>query len=250
MNKISFCIANWKMNKTLKESIDYIENIKAMDLSKSNSQMIICPSYLPLNDLIKYENKIDKISFGAQNISSKSEGSFTGEVSVEMLESIGCKWVIIGHSERRLIMKETDSDIAQKMKLAYNSNLNPVLCIGETFAEKNRGKTHEVLERQITTAFQYIEFQNSNQILIAYEPIWAIGTGTAADRNSIEANLQIIKNIINNIDTKDCNIYLLYGGSVDENNASDIFSIDDVNGFLIGTSSLDAKRFYDIYRQI
>jgi len=250
MNKPSFCIANWKMNKTLEEATDYIEKIKEMDLSKSNSKMIICPSYPNLNNLIKCGDKINEITFGAQNVSSENKGSFTGEVSISMLESVGCNWVIIGHSERRLIMQEKDSEIAKKMKLACNSTLNPILCVGETFSENKDGKTHEVLERQINTAFENIKLQDKKKILIAYEPIWAIGTGTAADRRSIENNIQIIKNIINNINTKNCNIYLLYGGSVDENNASDIFSIEDVNGFLIGTSSLDAKRFYDIYRQI
>ena len=250
MSKTSFCIANWKMNKTIQEATDYIEKINKMDLSKSSAKMIICPSYTNLNDLIRYENKINKITFGAQNVSSENKGSFTGEVSISMLESIGCSWVIIGHSERRLIMQEKDSEIARKIELVYNSTLNPILCIGETSAENKNGETHKVLERQINTAFEYLDFENNKEILIAYEPIWAIGTGTAADRKSIENNIKIIKNIINNINTKNCNIYLLYGGSVDENNASDIFSIDDVNGFLIGTSSLDVERFYDIYRQI
>ena len=250
MNKPSFCIANWKMNKTFEESIDYMRIIETMDLSKSNSKVIICPSYLVLNNLIKRGKQISDISFGAQNVSSEIEGSFTGEVSINMLKSISCKWVIIGHSERRLIMKETDSEISKKMKLAYNADLNPILCIGETFEENQNNETNKVLERQILTAFESLNFKKNSQILIAYEPIWAIGTGIAADKNSIKSNIQIIKNIINNIDTKDCNICLLYGGSVDERNATDIFSIENVNGFLIGTSSLDAKKFCDIYRQI
>ena len=250
MNKPAFCIANWKMNKTLQEAADYIEKIKKMDLSKSTSKMIICPSYPNLNDLIKSGNKINKIAFGAQNVSSQIEGSFTGEVSISMLESVGCTWVIIGHSERRLIMQEKDSEIAKKMKLVCNSTLNPILCVGETFAENKNGKTYEILEKQIITAFENVDFEKKRQILIAYEPIWAIGTGVAADKDSIENNIQIIKNIINNINTKDCNICLLYGGSVDVNNAADIFNIKDVSGFLIGTSSLTVENFYDIYRQI
>jgi len=250
MNKPSFCIANWKMNKTFEESVNYMKIIEIMDLSKSNSKIIICPSYLVLNNLIKRRKETSDITFGAQNVSSEIEGSFTGEISIDMLKSISCKWVIIGHSERRLIMKETDSEIAKKMKLVYNADLNPILCIGETFEENQNNETHKVLERQILTAFESLNFKKNSQILIAYEPIWAIGTGIAADKDSIKNNIQIIKNIINNIDTKDCNIYLLYGGSVDANNAANIFSIKDINGFLIGTSSLDAKKFYDIYRQL
>jgi len=250
MIKPSFCIANWKMNKNLLESIAYLEEIKKIDLSITESEMIICPSYLALNDLILYEDKIKGISFGAQNVSSEREGSFTGEVSISMLESINCKWVIIGHSERRLIMKETESEIAKKMQLVYKSKLTPILCVGETFLQKKNKETHVILEQQIITAFESVDFKKKKKILIAYEPIWAIGTGVPADKLSIENNIQIIKNIINNIDTKDCNIYLLYGGSVDENNVANIFGINDINGFLIGTSSLSAKIFYDIYRQI
>ena len=128
--------------------------------------------------------------------------------------------------------------------------MKPIVCVGEALDERNAGQTKEVLRKQIENGFNNLEGINGENLILAYEPIWAIGTGTAADIKSIENNIQIIKNIINNINTKNCNIYLLYGGSVDENNASDIFSIDDVNGFWIGASSLDAKRFYDIYRQI
>ena len=138
MIKPSFCIANWKMNKNLLESITYLEEIKKTDLSITKSEMIICPSYLALNDLILYEDKIKGISFGAQNVSSETGGSFTGEVSISMLESINCKWVIIGHSERRLIMKETESEIAKKMQLVYKSKLTPILCVGETFLQKKK----------------------------------------------------------------------------------------------------------------
>ena len=167
MNKISFCIANWKMNKNLQEATDYMEEIQKMDLLESDSKMIICPSYPNLNDLIKCGNKINEIAFGAQNVSSEMQGSFTGEVSISMLESIGCSWVIIGHSERRSIMQETDSEIANKMELVCNSALNPILCVGETFAENKNGETCQVLERQIITAFKNIDFKKNQQILIA-----------------------------------------------------------------------------------
>ena len=123
--------------------------------------MIICPSYLALNDLILYEDKIKGISFGAQNVSSEREGSFTGEVSISMLESINCKWVIIGHSERRLIMKETESEIAKKMQLVYKSKLTPILCVGETFLQKKNKETHVILEQQIITAFESVDFKDS-----------------------------------------------------------------------------------------
>ena len=250
MNKTSFCVANWKMNKDFNESIFYLEKLKKIDLSENKSNIIICPSYLDLHELVKYKEKIKGIDFGAQNVFSEPKGSFTGEISVSMLESIGCKWVILGHSERRVVLGETDLDIAKKMKLVYESKLNPILCIGESLLEKEQKETSVVLKRQINTAFNSIDFKKNKNILIAYEPVWAIGTGVAASVADITNNIKIIKNIIKNIDTKDCNIYLLYGGSVDGNNASNIFSINEVDGFLIGTASLSIESFYKIYRQI
>ena len=250
MGKISFCVANWKMNKNFNESIDYLEKLKTLDLSAGQSNMIICPSYLDLHELIKYKKAIKDIDFGSQNVSCEIKGSFTGEISVSMLESVGCSWVIIGHSERRAVLKETDLDISKKMKLVYNSKINPILCIGETLLEREKKETPLVLKRQIVTAFKEVDFKKNKTILIAYEPIWAIGTGEAANITDIDKNIKIIKNIINDINTKDCNICLLYGGSVDVNNAADIFNIKDVSGFLIGTSSLTVENFYDIYRQI
>ena len=250
MNKKSFCIANWKMNKNILESISYLEDFNKFDLSVSKSEIIISPSFLYLNTLINHNSDWDRINFSAQNVSHEKKGSFTGEVSIDMLESIACKWVIIGHSERRLILKETEPDISKKMQLVCNSNVNPILCVGETLKERKNNETSKILNSQIITAFEKINFTRNNKILIAYEPIWASGTGIAADMNSIEENIQIIKNIINNIDTKDCNIYLLYGGSVNEYNTAEIFSINDINGFLIGSSSLNARTFYNIYKQI
>ena len=262
MDKKSFCIANWKMNKNISECIEYLETFNSFDLSVSNSEIIISPSFLYLNTLIKENCNPNRINFSAQNVFNEERGSFTGEVSIEMLESIKCKWVIIGHSERRVIMGETESDISKKMHLVYISNLTPILCIGETFKEKENipypllldteenNQTEKVLNSQIFTAFEKIDFTKNKTVLIAYEPIWAIGTGLAADRNTIEKNIGIIKNIINNINIKNCNISLLYGGSVDEYNADEIFSIPDIKGFLIGSSSLDAQRFYNIYKQI
>ena len=250
MSKQSFCIANWKMNKNIKESVDFLNKISKKDLSVSNSQMIICPSFLSLK--LYWSDIKDYISFGSQNVSSFEKGSFTGEISISMLEeeNIFCDWVIIGHSERRMIFKETNEDISNKMKLVYNSSLNPILCIGESLEEKNNDLTSQVLEKQIHLAFSKIDFSIAKDILIAYEPVWAIGTGIAANIDVIEKNMKLIKKMINNINTNNCNIYLLYGGSVNEDNAAEIFSLNDVNGFLIGGASLEVESFYSIYKQI
>ena len=247
MTKKSFCIANWKMNKNIKQSIDFLNKINNKDLSVSDSKMIICPSFL---SLMIDSSKNNDISFGSQNVSSFTEGSFTGEISISMLEDIACDWVIVGHSERRMLFNETDNDVADKMKLIYSSSLNPILCIGESLEQKNNNLTSEVLERQIDLALSKIDSNINKDILIAYEPIWAIGTGIAADIDIIEKNMKLIKKMINNINANNCNIYLLYGGSVNKDNASEIFSLIDVNGFLIGGASLEVESFYSIYKQI
>ena len=247
MNKKSFCIANWKMNKNIDESIDFLNKLKNKDLSISNSQVIICPSFLSLS--INHE-KNNKINFGAQNVSYSDRGSFTGEISINMLENINCEWVIIGHSERRILFNEKDVDVSNKIKIVYDSSLSPILCIGESLQQKNNNQTDIILETQIQSAFSKINFKKDKNILIAYEPVWAIGTGVAAEIDVIEKNMKLIKKIINKISTNNCNIYLLYGGSVNEDNAADIFNLTDVNGFLIGGASLEVESFYGIYKQI
>tara|TARA_Y100000814_G_C12305030_1_gene393110 strand:- start:392 stop:1135 length:744 start_codon:yes stop_codon:yes gene_type:complete len=247
MNKKSFCIANWKMNKNIDESIDFLNKLRNKDLSVSNSQIIICPSFLSL--AINHE-KNNKINFGAQNVSYSHRGSFTGEISINMLENINCEWVIIGHSERRILFNEKDVDVSNKIKIVYDSSLSPILCIGESLQQKNNNQTDIILETQIQSAFSKINFKKDKNILIAYEPVWAIGTGVAAEIDVIEENMKLIKKIINKISTNNCNIYLLYGGSVNKDNAADIFNLTDVNGFLIGGASLEAESFYGIYKQI
>ena len=244
INKKSFCIANWKMNKTLDESKVYLDQLSSKDLSVSNSNLIICPSFISLS-LMSLFKENSSIIFGSQNVSHKRKGALTGEISISMLENIDSKWVIIGHSERRKLFLETNDHISSKMKLVLSSKLNPILCIGETLEERNNNLTKNILENQLKTAFSKVDFNScsNKDILIAYEPIWAIGTGISADIETISNNITIIKNIINNYDINNCNIYLLYGGSVNEINAAEIFNINNMNGFLIGTSSFRCRYF-------
>ena len=247
MSKKSYCVANWKINKNLDESADFLNQLKGKNLSISNSEIIICPSFISLVFGFK---KNENISFGSQNVSSFKKGSYTGEISIDILENIHCDWVILGHSERRRLFHENDEDIANKMNLVYKSSLNPILCIGESLEEKNNNETDTILDKQIKSGFSKIDFKIQKNILIAYEPIWAIGTGLSAELNIIERNMGLIKKIINNISTNNCNIYLLYGGSVNEHNAAEIFALNDVSGFLIGRASLEVESFYGIYKRI
>ncbi len=247
MIRKKICVANWKMNKNFTQSEDFLKEISQKDLSSNSCELVICPSY---DSLFLFSRSDSGLSFGAQDVSHLNNPSSTGEISVDMLTSNNCKYVIIGHSERREFLGETNETISLKMKQVYDSELIPILCIGETLEEKLNELTSGILENQIKKAFSKIEFKSKKNILIAYEPVWAIGTGQAADNNTIKYNMDLIKKIINNIYTKNCNIYLLYGGSVNENNASEIINIDNVDGFLIGSASLEADSFYKIFKQL
>ena len=247
MNNRKYCIANWKLNKNSFQAIEYLNKLQTFDFYSSNS-IIICPSFISLNEMISLNNN-KNIGFGSQDVSCELNGSFTGEISIDMLENINCEWSIIGHSERRMFFNETDEMIALKMKRVFNSRIKPILCIGESSEDKKNNKTEFVLEKQLLSAFKYINLKISKDILIAYEPIWAIGTGEAAQNHVIEESMKIIKNIIKKININNCNIWLLYGGSVNEKNASNILEIDNVSGFLIGSSSLNVDEFYGIYKK-
>jgi triosephosphate isomerase len=157
-----------------------------------------------------------------------------------MLEELNCKWSIVGHSERRQLLGESNDMIAEKLKLLYNKSLiKPIFCIGETLDEMKANKTQYILELQIESGMTDLNFNSGKDLLIAYEPVWAIGTGVSADIDTIYKNINIIKDFIKKFDTKNCNIYLLYGGSVNQDNASEIYSLNEVSGFLIGSISAD-----------
>ena len=249
MSKKSFCIANWKIYLNNIESINFMKKFTEYKISNNNCEVVICPSFtsIPLMvDLVKDK----RISMGSQDISIFKKGAYTGDISIDMIEELGCKWAIVGHSERRQFYNETNEIIRNKMKLVYNdSGLSPILCIGESLEEMNSGLTDEIITNQLEISLIDVNFNSKKNILIAYEPVWAIGTGVSADIEVISKNMKIIKDFIENLNTKKCNIYLLYGGSVNENNASEIFELNEVDGFLIGSASTDPDKFYSIYKQ-
>jgi len=236
------CVANWKMNMSITDIDKYISNFNTYNLNP-NVKYVLCPSFvhlLQINEL----NNLNNYFLGAQDISYHLNGAFTGEVSINMLEDVNCSYVIIGHSERRQYHNESNIIVNKKLEIINKTNLSPIVCIGETYEERQSGKQLDVIERQINDIYKDINI--NNDIIIAYEPIWAIGTGLAADIDMITTMHNHIENIIKKMYKNNCNIYLLYGGSVNESNASNIASINNVNGFLIGSSSLNPLEFYNI----
>ncbi|MEG2609817.1 MAG: triose-phosphate isomerase [Bacilli bacterium] len=235
MNKI--VVANLKMNMTFLETNEYI---KELDQNILDKNVIICPSslYLPL-----YLNK--NYSVGCQNCYSENSGAFTGEISPKQINSLGVEYVILGHSERRTILHERNEEINKKIKKAVTNNLNVILCVGETKEEKDKIMTDKILERQIINCLTGIGTSDAKNIIIAYEPIWSIGTGLTPTEKEIQITIMNIKEILKNL-YKELNFKVLYGGSVNEENITSINQIKEISGVLVGGASMDAKKLKKI----
>ncbi|WP_028950432.1 triose-phosphate isomerase [Sulfurihydrogenibium subterraneum] len=237
--------ANWKMNKTVAESIEYIEVFKELVKYVEGVDIMIAPSFTSLSSVSVLIEKTN-ISLGAQNMFYAERGAYTGEISPIMLDELNVKYVILGHSERRHIFGEKDEMINKKVLTAVEFGLRPILCVGETLEERELGKTMNVVERQIRAGVAGLEREIS-LIDIAYEPVWAIGTGVNATVEQAQEVHHFIRNLINDISKgNDKDTRILYGGSVNEKNASELIKAPDVEGFLVGTASLDPQKFYKI----
>lgn len=237
---------NWKMNKLPNEAIKFIEDLIPL-VKDSENEVILCVPYTDLfYSLLIAQNS--NIKIGAQNMHWEESGAYTGEVSAEMLKSIGVEYVIIGHSERRQYFGETDETVNKKVKKAHKVGLKPIVCVGENLIQKEEGKTIEIITNQTKLALEGLSENQVQNTIIAYEPIWAIGTGKTA--TPIDANNAIheIRNEILNIYGQNTasRVIIQYGGSVKSNNAKELFSMPDINGGLVGGASLNAKEFSEI----
>ena len=242
------CVAgNWKMNKSVQESISLVKDLMPGLDKIENVDSVICPPFTALakvSDLIKGS----KIELGAQNLYWEEQGAYTGEISPGMVGEIA-EHVILGHSERRAYFLETDESINKKILAAVKVGLKPILCVGETLEENEKGKTGDVVKRQLTGALKNVSIENLGKMMIAYEPVWAIGTGKAA--TAAGAN-QIIKEFIRDevasLYSSDAakKIRILYGGSVKPDNAKEYFQQPDIDGALVGGASLKADAFIKI----
>ncbi len=239
---------NWKMNMNLSGTIELISAIKnELNKSDSKTEVIVCPPFTSLETAVTVL-KGTSIKVGAQNMHYESDGAFTGEISADMLKSVGCEYVILGHSERRTIFGETDDIINMKVKKALSSGLKPIFCVGETLEERESNLTEKVVESQVKNGLSGISEHELSDLIIAYEPVWAIGTGKTASPEQAQEVHKFIRNLISKLysDNLSENLVIQYGGSVKPDNAVELFSQPDIDGGLIGGASLKTDSFVSI----
>lgn len=241
---------NWKMNMDYAEGISLFSEIVNMvrDEQKGNQQAIICAPFIHLNSLAKLGGTT--VQIGAQNCHQHESGAYTGEISAKMIKSVGCNYVIIGHSERRQYFAENDQLLADKTTAALNNGLIPIFCIGETLDERNNGDYFEVIKSQLTKGVFSLSPEDFSKIIVAYEPVWAIGTGlTASSAQAQEVHAFIRAEVASKFGAAVADgLSILYGGSCNPKNAAELFAQQDIDGGLIGGASLKSRDFTDIVK--
>ena len=246
-------IANWKMNLQYDEVKKLTSNIiKGIDDNFNETKKILCVPFIYIKTVQKLLNDKENIFVGAQNCNENQDGAFTGEVSCSMLNSIGIKYVIIGHSERREYYYESDEIIKNKIFQAINNNIIPIFCFGETLEARENKSYYNCVESQIEKSLFRLNSNQISNIILAYEPVWAIGTGKVPELNEIEQMHKFIREKIKSKYDKliSRNISILYGGSVNSSNAKNIFNLPNVNGGLIGGASLNSDEFLRIVKEL
>ena len=233
---------NWKMNKTPSEGKIFSEKMVQKLGSKSSVDVIVCPPFTGLSSLVTST----KFHLGAQNCHFEGSGAFTGEISTSMLLNCNVEYVILGHSERRAIFHEKNNDIGQKVAKVLSAGMKPILCVGETIDELNDGLAKETVQRQLQLGLKNVN--SFNNIVIAYEPVWAIGTGLTASVEKVSEIHSFIRTTLKDLssESESNNVPIIYGGSVNSDNADELINANAVNGFLIGGASLDVDKFVEI----
>jgi triosephosphate isomerase (TIM) len=240
---------NWKMFKTPEQAASFIRDFLPLVAGHDRDEVLVCPTYVCLPAAVEAA-KGSAVSIGAQNLHWEKEGAFTGEVSAEMLLAVGCTHVIIGHSERRQYFGETDDTVNLRLKSALKAGLTPIVCVGEVIEEREAGLTEDVLRRQCLRAFHALSAKKAEKMVVAYEPVWAIGTGkTATPQIAAEAHSVIRGEAAKAFgDEYAERLRILYGGSVKPDNAKALMSESEIDGALVGGASLDPKSFAAIVK--
>jgi len=237
---------NWKMNMLPNEAISFIEQITPV-VKDTKNEVILCVPYTDLfYSLLTAQNT--NIKIGAQNMHWEEKGAYTGEISGQMLKSIGVEYVIIGHSERRQYFAETDGTVNKKVKAALANELKPIICVGETLEQRENGTAEEVITKQTKLALEGISKDEMENVILAYEPIWAIGTGKTATSEDANNSIKWVRNKVQELYGEEVadQVIILYGGSVKAENAKELFSTTDIDGGLVGGASLKVDEFSKI----
>ena len=240
---------NWKMNKTVAEAIDLVKGCQRELTNVKEVDIVVCPPFTALSEVSKAVLN-SNIRLGAQNMSEHKYGAYTGEIAAGMLKEFSVRYVILGHSERRQYFHETDDIVAKKALAAHNAALKPIVCVGETLAQREGNLTQKVLQTQVTGSLNGLSGEQAEETIIAYEPVWAIGTGkTATAAQAQEAHAFIRHLLIKMFDeTVARRVRIQYGGSVKPGNARELMSLPDVDGALVGGASLEDRGFADIIK--
>lgn len=238
--------ANWKMNNTVKESKELVKNLLPL-INEAECEVVLCPPFTALK-AVKGLLKGSRVKLGAQNVHFAQSGAYTGEISADMLKELKVEYVIIGHSERRQYFGETDETVNKKIKTCLAKKLKPIVCIGETLQEREQGLTEEVLKRQITQGFKDLKTKDFAKIVIAYEPVWAIGTGKTATPQDADTTIAYIRKVLKKefSSAVAINTRIQYGGSMNAKNAASLMAMPEIDGGLIGGASLKAQEFASV----
>jgi len=238
---------NWKMNKTLDEAVALAKSLKGKVVDQFDADVVLCPPFTNLASV--HEIIADSpIGLGAQNVFWEEKGAYTGEISAEMLKSVGCEYVIIGHSERRQYFHETDETVNKKIKRALEAGLIPIVCVGEMLSQREAGKTQDVVGIQVKGSLAGLSEEQVRQLIIAYEPVWAIGTGAVATPDQAQDVHKFIRTTLGELYDENLaqSVRIQYGGSMKPGNAAELLSQPDIDGGLIGGASLNADSFWGI----
>jgi triosephosphate isomerase len=240
---------NWKMNKTVAEAVDLARDLKLELANVKEVDIVVCPPYTALGEVSRAILD-SNIRLGAQNMSENNVGAFTGEIAAVMLKEFSVRFVILGHSERRQYQKESDGLIARKALAVHAASLRPIVCVGETLNERDAGETEKVLQTQVTGSLAGLSKEQMSETVVAYEPVWAIGTGKTATTAQAQQAHAFIRGVLAKMfdETVARRVRIQYGGSVKPSNARELMSQADVDGALVGGASLEVRSFADIIK--
>jgi len=241
MPRTPYIAANWKMNKTVAEAAEFIDALLPR-IAATQHDVVVCPPFTALHEVVE-RRRGTAVRVAAQNMHEAESGAFTGEISAPMLVELDVEAVVLGHSERRQFFGETDEALAKKVPAALAADLEPILCVGESEEARDGGQTETVLERQLQADLAEVSDEDVAKVVIAYEPIWAIGTGKVATPEQAQEACAFIRDVLRARGAAADDVRILYGGSVKPGNAAELLALPDVDGALVGGAALDAEDF-------